>query len=345
MYAGQLDRFIANEISVMLSADVTEAVAEAEPDVTAEEIRAATTVTETRGTDVVVIQVRGLGGDLNTKVNRGLLSEYSDNVKQRAEASVADPMEDVDTRLTELQTQIDATSEDIATAVSRARRSAPNAVADPSWVAPAENSRLALLQSQYSKLLDEQASLVSQQQNAASGVEVIAQPTTVRLGRPLSVFTALAALLGGATLGLAAALIRIRLRKQVKSWQEVDGIVDTRPWTPLESRGVLGRPGTAVHALGEWLADSGDPKKPIRLGVADLPGRETATEIVQDAIDRMAERGTTREVNVQVVPAGETHSELPAIVVPYRKGLLSKDLLREHVSAAPPETQFFVIAI
>lgn len=346
MYAGQLDRYISNEIDVLLSTDSVDKVAKSTGGVTSEQISAATTAAQSPGSDVVIIRVGGLGEDLNRRVNEALLKKYSSDVTSRAEVSGAQPSKDIADRLDALRKQITVLSAKISEAVNRAQGRAPLATIDPSVVAPTETSERSLLIAQYSQLQQEAALIASQQLNASTGVEVIQRPAISFVRRPFSMLSIGAAFMGGAFLGLALALVMVRIRPTVQSWEEVERVMNGRSWLALDSRVPAGvqMPNPALTSLAVWLGDEGRRHSTIQLEIADLPGLDHVSALARRAAEKAAETQTDVQYHLRTVRQGIGAGHATGILVPYRSGQLRKQSLQDFVEHVDRDTTVLVIA-
>ncbi len=343
VYAGQLDRYIANELGVLLSTDTMRAVAAKDGGVSATQLGTAVTATQEPGTDLIVVQVRGLDPEHAAKVAKLIDDQYVASVSARVTASTAVQLKALGTEMSTAQKQIDALSEKIADAVAAAlrRTGLPN---DGASVAPLESSQRSLLVAKYSDLASQQSSLMAQQQSAGSTVQVVQQPSAVSEGKRFSIFGAGAAALGGALLGLALAIGMTRFRPTVHSWDEVGLALEGHRWVALDSRvpDGLDMPNPAVDSLAVWLGNKGRDVNRVLIDVADFPGQDRVAMLLKEAAEKV-HSNVQAEFKMRTMRDGVILGDAAGVIIPFKSGSLTKKQIEDISRKLGAKADVFVV--
>lgn len=329
VYAGQLDRYVANELEVLMSRSALETAAQSAGTSTADVSKATTAVIEP-GTDVVVLKVTGLGDGKDEAVAKSLVKTYTEQTDRATEADTDTPAKDLEKRSTEIAQQID----ELSTKIARAQRGATNT--DPSVVAPVENSRRNLLTAQHAQL-QEQLLTLQMQGSSAPSVQVISSSNTVEENtRSLSPFNLAAAFLGGAALGFMLALLHVRLRGRAGSWSEVESALQGRDWVAVEAAGRHHGSSPLTDHLTRRMMERAAAGRETLVEIVDAPGSGEARRQAEDAAAMIAGIAPATRVRVTTVDTGSVSPDA-LCVMPYRAGAVGKrDLagLAEHAPRA-----------
>lgn len=312
-FQGDASRFLDLQALILGSRSFADEVArEAGGDPAA--IQRSVSVDRDAAADVLTIEASTDEADRAQRLAEAYVDVYVERLREETESDAEAALATVDSRISDVEEQLEQTSNDIADAIERYVRNNPKAAENELAslevvAAPVEGARRTALQLEYEQLLAERSDLI-QSSTSAVRVSVLESPSSpARSAATAGLVTVIAGAFVGFTSGIASAAVLARLRQDAIDPSTAGDILDVPVVGSVQKQpriedlrsmffdGASQTDVTTIDRIAGMAASASSADNALRIGIVSLQDDTSTTSIAL----ALAQNFLARDASVLVI--------------------------------------------